>query len=253
MNKVLFFQAHPDDLEFSCFHLIYYLCKRSTKHYEIKIGSLTRGEYGWPKHAEHFKGERLGKLRTKEFYNAIKVYGLSRKDIHFFEVIDGYVEFNKKTIHLVKEYLEEEQPDIIVACEPRNTYYRHSDHMNIGKIVYYILDKNLVNFGSKKPKLYFYASIGANFIWPFKKEEIPLAYKTIHLHKSQIHIWRKTNLLYKILIRHYGKKLKGWKYAEGYRRVYYGDERNKTEKLKFFGRLFLILNVKVWPEKITRH
>ncbi len=251
--KIIFFQVHPDDLSFYCSNLIHYLSKNSKKNFEIKIASLTRGEYGWPKHAEHFKGSRLGQLRTKEMYKEVKFYGLKPEQIHFFEIIDGYVKFDKKTIDLVVDYLNEEKPDIIFACEPRNTYYRHPDHMNIGKIVYYILDKKLIDLGLKKPKLYFYGSIGANFFWPLNKDGIDLGYKTMHLHKSQMHIWKITRRLYTLLIRQYGKQIKGWKYAEGYRRVFYAEERHKTKKLKFSGRLFLTLNVKVWPQKVTRH
>jgi len=253
MIKIIFFQAHPDDLEFYCFHLLYYISKRSKREYEIKIASLTRGEYGWPKHAEHFKGERLGKLRTQELYNAMKTYGLTSEKIHFFEIIDGFVHFNKKIVEIVKDYLNKEKPDIIFACEPRNTYYRHPDHMNTGKIVYYLLDKGQIDFGTIKPKLYFYGSIASNFFWPFKKEDKHLAYKAMYIHKSQAHIWKATKSLYEILMRVYGSRIKGWKYAEGYRRVYYGNEKYKNKKLKFSGRLFLLLNVKLWPEKITRH
>ena len=250
MKKIVFFQAHPDDLEFYCFHLLYYLCQTSEKGYEIKVGSLSRGEYGWPKHAEHFKGDRLGKLRTQELYKAMKTYGITPKQIHFFEIIDGYVNFNKQIVNIVKDYLAKEKPDIIFVCEARNTYYRHPDHMNIGKVIYYILDKNLIDF---RPKLYFYGSIGSNFQWPVKEEDIPLAYSTMYMHKSQAHIWKGTKMLYRILLRVYGSRVKGWKFAEGYRRVYYGKESQKNKKLKLSGRIFLLLNVKIWPEKVTRH
>ena len=250
LEKIVFFQVHPDDLEFNCYHLISYLKNHSKNKYQVKIASLTRGEYGWPKHAEHFKGERLGKLRTKELYNAMSVYGIIPKEIYFFEVIDGYVHFNKRIVELVQEYLNNEKPDIIFSCEPRNTYYRHPDHMNIGKILYYILDKGLVEIN---PKLYFYNPINPNFYWPVKKEEIPLAQKTMHIHRSQMHIWNTIGRLYTFMLRVYGSGIKGWNYAEGYRRVYYGQERHKTTKLKFFGRLILTLLVKAWPEKITRH
>ena len=60
-----------------------------------------------------------------------------------------------------------------------------------------------MNFGLKKPKLYFYGSIGANFYWPFDKEGIDLGYRTMHLHKSQMHIWKITRRLYTLLTHHY--------------------------------------------------
>jgi len=251
MKKIVFFEAHPDDLEFYCFHLIYYLCKKSKQEYKVKVGSVTRGEYGWPKHAKHFKGERLGNLRTKELYNAMSVYGIPSKDIHFFGIIDGYVQFDSQTIELLKKYLEKERPDIIFGCEPRNTYYRHPDHMNVGKVVYYILDKGFIE--DYHPKLYFYGSIGVNFCWPFKKKEISLAVNTMHIHKSQMHIWEGIGRLYKLITRIYGRHVKGWKFAEGFRRAYYGKNTYKNRRLNLLERIFLSLCVAVWPEKVTRH
>ena len=122
--------------------------------------------------------------------------------------------------------------------------------MNIGKVVYYILDKSLIDF---RPKLYFYGSIGSNFQWPVKEGDIPLAYSAMHKHKSQAHIWKGTRMLYRMLLKIYGSKLKGWKFAEGYRRVYYGKEGQKNKNLKLSGRILLLLCVKYWPEKVTRH
>jgi len=252
MKKIIFFQVHPDDLEFNCYHLLYYLGITRKGKYDVKIASLSRGEYGWPKHGEHFKGERLGRMRTQELYNAMSTYGIPPEKIHFFEVIDGRIYFNREIIKLVKDYLNKEQPDIIFACEPRNTYYRHPDHMNIGKIIYYILDKEEINFRAKNTKLYFFNSIDPNFYWPFKKEAIPLAYKNMYVHKSQMHIWNSVGRFYKLMVRWYGSRIKGWKYAEGYKRIFYGNEKGKNPELKFSGRLFLTLLVKSWPEIVTR-
>lgn len=251
MKKIIFFQAHPDDLEFNSYHLLYYLKKRSKKGYDIKIASATRGEYGWPKHGKHFKGERLGKLRTQELYNAMETYGIPPEKIHFFGIIDGHVKFDKKTVEMVRDYLNQEKPDIIFSCEPRNTYYRHPDHMNIGKTVYYILDKNLVNF---TPKLYFYSAINPNFFWPFDKNEISKAKATMRIHKSQMHIWNSIGRFYMFIMRQHGKRIEYSKYAEGYRRVYYGEDSAKNPKeMQFRHRLFLTFCVKVWPETVTRH
>ncbi len=250
MKKIIFFQAHPDDLEFNCAHLLHYLAKRDTK-YEIKIASMTRGEYGTAKSgSDHFKGERLGKIRTQELYRAQAIHGITPAQIHFFEIIDGYTKFDKETVELVKTYLNKEKPDIIFACEPRNTFYRHPDHMICGKILYYILDKQLID---KKPKLYFYSSINANFRWPFQNKDLPLAYKLVLTHNSQDYMFKFIKPTYRFLSKRYGRNIKGWKYAEGYRKAYYGNNKAKNPKLKLYQRIFIILNVKYWPEKITRH
>ncbi len=250
VKKIIFFQAHPDDLEFYCCHLLHYLSQRKEK-YEIKIAAMTKGEYGTPLHGyDHFKGERLGKMRTKELFKAMKFYGISPSQIHFFGIIDGYVEFNKNSINLIKEYLEKENPDIIFACEPINTWYRHPDHMRTGKILYYIYDKILT---SKKPKLYYYTPLNPNFRWPFDKKGIEFAFQLINTHKSQSWMMKYALPLYRLVTKLYARQLEGWKYAEGYRRVFYREEKSRNQQIKGIKRLILILNVAVWPEKITVH
>lgn len=247
--KIIFFQAHPDDLEFYCTHLLQYLIEN--KRYEVKIASLTRGEYGYAEKNAYFKGKRLGELRTKELIKVETFRGMKASDIHFFNIIDGCVQFDIKTVQLMADYLNKERPDIIFACEPVNTYYRHPDHMRAGMNVYHALDKGHVKYG--KPKLYFYSMIGGDFFWPFTKKEIPFANKLMYMHASQVHIWKNVGKLYKILAKAYGRNVDGWKYAEGYRRAYYGDKKHKNTKLKLSGRMFLLLNYKFWPEKVTRH
>jgi len=62
MIKIIFFQAHPDDLEHKYGHLLHYLATRSPKRYEIKIASTTKGEYGLPgSQYDKFKGNILAK------------------------------------------------------------------------------------------------------------------------------------------------------------------------------------------------
>ncbi len=249
-KKIIFFQAHPDDLEFNCCHLLHFLSQKKDK-YEIKIASMTRGEYGTPMHGyDHFKGERLGKLRTQELFNAMKFHDISIKEIHFFNIIDGYVEFNQETVNLIKIFLEKENPDIIFACEPINTWYRHPDHMRTGKILYYIYDKVLIN---KSPKLFFYTPLNPNFRWPFEKKGINFAFQLINTHKSQYWMMKYIQPLYRLVSKLYARPLEGWKYAEGYRRVYFREQKIKNQKIKGIKRLFLILNIAVWPEKITVH
>ena len=87
-----------------------------------------------------------------------------------------------------------------------------------------------------------------------KEEDIPKAQATMRIHKSQMHIWKSIGRLYKFIMRQHGKLIKGVKYAEGYRRVYYDDEIKKNPPLKRLNhRLLMGLSVRWWPEKITRH
>ena len=63
MVKIIFFQAHPDDLEHKCGHLMHYLATKSKKNNNIRIASMTRGEFGLPgPQYDKFKGNFLGKI-----------------------------------------------------------------------------------------------------------------------------------------------------------------------------------------------
>ncbi|MFX0004430.1 MAG: hypothetical protein ACFE9J_13180, partial [Candidatus Hermodarchaeota archaeon] len=63
MAKIVFFQAHPDDLEHKCGHIMNYLATKSKKKHIIKIASITKGEFGLPgPQYDKFKGELLGKI-----------------------------------------------------------------------------------------------------------------------------------------------------------------------------------------------
>ena len=250
MLKIVFFQAHPDDLEFYCFHLIKYLSQLKNK-YEISIASMTRGEYGTPLHGyDQFKGERLGKLRTNELYNAIKYYGFTPDKVQFFGFIDGEVKFNKPTIERVRKFLEIKKPDLIFAPEPIYTIYQHPDHLNTGKILYFIYDKIFTN---EETKLYFYTPLNSNFRWPFKREHLMEGLAAINEHKSQRWMIKYLEPIYKLMVRNFGRHIKGWKYAEGFRRVYYRDNAYKNKKLSYHQYIFLILSIKMWPKSITEH
>ena len=70
MAKIIFSQAHPDDLEFNCAHLMHYIAIKSKQKYNIKIASITKGEFGLPgAKYDKFKGKFLAKIRTRELYS----------------------------------------------------------------------------------------------------------------------------------------------------------------------------------------
>ena len=89
MTKIIFFQAHPDDLEHKCGHLMHYLTIKTKKDYSIKIASITKGEFGLPgPQYDKFKGDLLAKIRTRELFNAEKIHGIPPEKIDFFWYID---------------------------------------------------------------------------------------------------------------------------------------------------------------------
>ena len=228
MVKIIFFQPHPDDLEINCGHLIHYLATKSKKNHIIKIASITKGEYGLPgAQYDKFKGDFLAKVRTRELYNAQSIHGIPPENIHFFGYVDGLVEFTKGFVNKIAEYLKIEKPSVIFAPEAIYTSYYHKDHVNTGKAIYYCIHKKLIDFPLK---LYFYSTISPNFYFGFKKEDFLLIDQLLACHKTQFWLINNLKITYKPKTRLAGRKLRGWKYAEKYRRVYFHRENANKNK-----------------------
>ena len=237
MAKIVFFQAHPDDLEHKCGHLMHYLATKSKKKHTIKIASITKGEFGLPgPQYDKFKGNLLAKIRTKELYKAERIHGVLPQNIDFFGYIDGFVPFNKDFINRIAEYLKKEKPDIIFAPEAIYSWYYHMDHINIGKAMFYIIHNNLIDFS---PILYFYTSLHPNFFFGFEKKDIKaLTYKLIACHKTQQWLLKYIMIPYQAFNRFAGRKLPGWKYAEPYRRVYFNKKNLYKNKQPLIVQIF---------------
>lgn len=236
MTKIIFFQAHPDDLEFNCAQLMHYLAIKSKRKYIIKIVSITKGEFGLPDAKyDKFKGKFLAKVRTRELYNAQSIHGISPKNIVFFGYIDGFVKFDKDFINRIADYIRKEKPDIIFAPEPIYTWYYHMDHVNTGKAIFYIIHNKLID---SLPILYFYSSLSPNFFFPFKKEDIGLVNQLLACHKTQYWLMKYMMLIYKPIMRLAGRKIDGCKYAEPFRRIYFRKENKKKYKISLITRIF---------------
>ena len=237
MAKIIFFQAHPDDLEHKCGHLMHYLTTKSKNNHIIKIASITKGEFGLPgPQYDKFKGDLLAKIRTQEFFNAEKMHGIPPENIDFFGYIDGFVPFNREFVCIIVEYLKKEKPDIIFAPEAIYSWYYHMDHINTGRAVFYVIYNKLIDF---TPIVYFYTSLHPNFFFGFEKKDIKaLTYKLIACHKTQNWLLRYTMLPYRPFSRFAGRKLPGWKYAEPYRRVYFNINNLHRNKQPLIIRIF---------------
>ena len=218
MTKIIFFQAHPDDLELNCGHLIHFLATQSKKNYAIKIASITKGEFGLPGFQyDKYKGKILARIRTQELYDALAIHNLKPSNVDFFEYTDGLVSLNSDLINSITDYLNREKPDIIFAPEAIYTWYYHKDHINTGRAIYHIMFHKLIDF---TPKLYFYGSLNPNLLFGFNKEGLKLINKLLECHKTQFWFINKAKLGYKISTLRRGFLLPGWKYAEKYRRVF---------------------------------
>lgn len=237
MVKIIFFQAHPDDLEHKCGHLMHYLATKSKKNNDIRIVSMTRGQFGLPgPQYDKFKGNFLAKIRTRELLKAVKIHGIHSEKIDFFGYIDGFVPFNIEFVNTIADYLNKERPDVIIAPEAIYSWYYHMDHINTGKALFYVIHKKLINFA---PILYFYTSLHPNFFFGFNKRDIKnLTYKLIGCHRTQQWLLRYTMLPYRPLSRFAGRKLQGWKYAEPYRRVYFKKNNLQKNRQPLIVRIF---------------
>ena len=236
MVKIIFFQPHPDDLELKCGHIIHYLATKSNNKHDIRIASITKGEFGLPgAQYDKFKGDFLAKIRTQELYNAQSIHGISPDKIDFFGYVDGLVNFNREFVNKIANYLNKEKPDIIFSPEPIYTSYYHMDHVNTGRALFHCIYKKLIDF---TPILYFYSCLNPNFFFGFKKEGFELIDKLLSCHKTQFWLINLLKMIYKPSARFAGRKLKGWKYAEKFRRVYFKENNLIKNQPSLITRIF---------------
>ncbi len=237
--KIIFFQAHPDDLEMNCAYLIHYLKKQSPKKHEIRIASTTRGEFGLPgTKYDKFKGEFLAKVRTRELCAAVAVHGIPADHVDWLGYIDGFVKFTRPFVDHIASYLRKHRPDIIVAPEPMYTWYYHRDHTYTGAAIFHAIHHHLIDY---TPILYYYTSINSNFYFPVDDKKMQLTKQLVACHKTQFWLLNWMTIFAKILGRIYGFKNKRYRFifshAEPYRRVFFGQDAKRRNRVKFFPRI----------------
>jgi LmbE family N-acetylglucosaminyl deacetylase len=228
MKRYVFFEPHPDDLELNCSQLLHYLAVVSAQKHDIRIASVTKGEFGLPGFKyDRFKGDFLAGVRTKELYAAAAIHRISPNHIDFFGYVDGLVPFDKEFVGRIAEYLNEHRPDVIVAPEGLFTWYYHNDHLNTGRAVFYVIHHKMIDF---TPSLYFYNTIAPNVFFPFPAEGFRMTDELIECHKTQVWLLKNMKHLVRPLALLSGFKVKGTRYAEAYRRVYFGDDSRLKNK-----------------------
>ena len=229
--KFLFICVHPDDLEFNCSNLINYLTSTDNS---VDILSLTQGEFGI--FLDQWKGSRLATIRKKELINAAAINGVSAENIHFGDIIDGFVMFNSEHVVYLLERLNQLKPDIIFAPEPYYTYYWHSDHINCGRLADYIFKKKQSLLNNTLKALYFYTTAKPTLWWPFQSTSHAL--KSLSFHRSQWWLLKWANLFYPIekFNLPYRRKRGNWKFAERYRRV---SRKGKNPNINFIWKVIL--------------
>ena len=236
MMRYVFFQAHPDDLELNCAHLMHHLARYG---HDIRIASVTLGEWGLPGSSrDHLKGTFLAGIRTKELARAASIHGIPAKNIDYLGYVDGFVRMTKSFVHRVASYLQQVRPDVIVGPEPFYTWYYHMDHLNTGRALFHIMKHGLANMSVP---LYFYTSLIPNAFFPIRDSGLDLTNQLIECHKTQFWLlkWMKYLIVPTELAA--GLKVDGWRYAEPYRRVVFEDESQGTRRVSRATRSFVRL------------
>ncbi|MFW9967764.1 MAG: PIG-L deacetylase family protein [Candidatus Thorarchaeota archaeon] len=225
MAKYVFFQAHPDDLDINCPHLMHHLAR---KGHEIRIASVTKGEFGLPgPEYDHLKGDFLVKIRENEMANACAIHGIPRGNIDYLGYIDGFVTLNRGFADHITRYLKQHRPDVVVAPEGLYAWYYHMDHLNTGRAVFYVINKGHLDHS---PNLYFYDSLSPNTFFPIRIEDMEVADRVIDCHRTQWWIMSNMRHLVRPVRLLGGLRVSGWKYAEPYRRIFFDEQLDRKHR-----------------------
>lgn len=115
---IIFFGAHPDDVELSCGGTVAKCVKDGLR---VAIIDLTRGEMGT---------RGTPQMRKKEAANSAKILGASfRQQLDFG---DGNLQTGREQELEIIEILRRARPQLVVAPYPDD---RHPDHTRTGRIV----------------------------------------------------------------------------------------------------------------------
>ncbi len=109
-RKVIVFAPHPDDETFGCGGTI---AKKVSENYEVIIVVMTDGKFGlsvWGINSNPTP-EELKSIRKEEVTRAAAILGVPRKNLIFFDFVDGELLQNKKEAEeRVEEILKKELP-----------------------------------------------------------------------------------------------------------------------------------------------
>jgi len=207
--NVIFFAAHPDDLDFYCSGTIR---KHLFNKDNVFIVYMTSGDLGWLNYG--WGRKRLGLKRELEALNAAKILGVPKKNVFFFRFPDGKMKYCKKCVKRTLDILNKLKPKIIYSPENRYfySYYFHDDHIATGMCV-----EEAVKHLSYRPILYVFHTIIPNYF-----NDISNFYtrKSLSAHETQQIMLKPGNLLHLFLAKFYGCFIHA-RYAEAFRKVDY--------------------------------
>jgi LmbE family N-acetylglucosaminyl deacetylase len=132
-QRILVILAHPDDPEFFCGGTI---ARWTQRGHHVSYYLLTCGDKGTKDF--NITPDQLCSTRQAEQRAAAAVLGVHQ--VNFLSYPDGYLVPDLKLRRDVTRILRQEQPDIVVTCDPLTLYTRegrlnHPDHRAAGQAV----------------------------------------------------------------------------------------------------------------------
>jgi LmbE family N-acetylglucosaminyl deacetylase len=132
-QKILVILAHPDDPEFFCGASI---ARWTAAGHSVSYCLLTCGDKGTKD--REITPEMLCSRRQSEQIAAAAVLGV--RQVRFLNYPDGYLTADLHLRRDITRVIRQEQPDILVTCDPTNLYVRetllnHPDHRAAGQAV----------------------------------------------------------------------------------------------------------------------
>jgi LmbE family N-acetylglucosaminyl deacetylase len=130
-QKILVILAHPDDPEFFCGATI---ARWTNAGHKVSYCLLTCGEKGTEDRS--LSSDALCSLRQSEQLAAAAILGVHQ--VQFLDYEDGYLVPDLKLRRDITRVIRQEQPEILVTCDPtnlyvRDTYINHPDHRAAGQ------------------------------------------------------------------------------------------------------------------------
>ncbi len=132
-QRILVILAHPDDPEFFCGATI---ARWTAAGHSVSYCLLTCGDKGTKD--REITPEMLCSRRQSEQIAAAAVLGV--RHVRFLNYPDGYLTADLHLRRDITRLIRQEQPDILVTCDPTNLYVRetllnHPDHRAAGQAV----------------------------------------------------------------------------------------------------------------------
>jgi LmbE family N-acetylglucosaminyl deacetylase len=130
-QHILVILAHPDDPEFFCGGTI---ARWTQSGHHVSYCLLTCGDKGTKDRS--ISTDALCQMRQQEQRAAADVLGVT--NVRFLDHPDGYLVPDLDLRKEITRVIRQEQPDILVTCDPtnlyvRDTYLNHPDHRAAGQ------------------------------------------------------------------------------------------------------------------------